>query len=174
MNRKSKIEPRSFTLQWHLTEKCNLKCKHCYQNLDYIKKELNLKTKLKIIDDFVKFCRKIERKPRFSFTGGEPFLIKKQLYTLLAYCKKNYPTIESSILTNGTLITEKDISILKSSNISYIQVSLDGAFEQTHDFIRGKGTFKKALKTLRLLKKNGIKTAVMFVFHKKTTKKFHT
>lgn len=159
-----------FTLQWHILERCNLRCKHCYQNEDYIKKELSLSEKKEIIDEFVRFCSKIEKTPKIAFTGGEPFLIKKELYLLLDYCKKNYPFLETSILTNGTLITLEDALILKSKDVKYIQVSLDGASEKTHDSIRGKGNFEKALNTLHLLNKEGIKTAVMSVFHKKNYK----
>jgi radical SAM protein with 4Fe4S-binding SPASM domain len=156
-----------FTLQWHITEKCNLKCKHCYQDENYIKEELKLKEKKSLIDQFVFFCSKINKIPRISFTGGEPFLIKKELYSLLEYCQRKYPFIRKSILTNGTLINIKDIPKLKLYKIDYVQISLDGATPQTHDFIRGKGNFNKAIRALRLLIKNNIKTAVMFVFHKK-------
>ncbi len=49
----------------------------------------------------------------------------------------------------------------------YIQVSLDGASEETNDFIRGKGSYNKALDSLRLLHENGINTRLMFTVHKK-------
>ncbi len=161
---------RTFTLQWHLTEKCNLRCKHCYQNGEYLNNEVPLNTKYKFIDDFVKFCGRINRNPRIAFTGGEPLLIKDEVTSLLNYCNKKYPFLKKSILTNGTLISGKNIEDIKRLNFDYVQISLDGGIEKTHDFIRGGGNFNKSVNALKILKDNGIKTAVMFVFHKKNYK----
>ncbi len=120
-----------FTLQWHITERCNLQCKHCYQNENYIEEEMGFKKKIELIDKFVYFCSKIGKKPRISFTGGEPFAIKDELYSLLDYCNKKYPSIKKSVLTNGTLIKEEDISLLKNFNLDYIQISLDGGTQKS-------------------------------------------
>lgn len=156
-----------FILQWHLTEKCNLKCKHCYQNLEYLGTETNFDRKKKIISDFAKFCKKMKKNPKIAFTGGEPFILGDELFDLFDYCNKNFPEIRKNILSNGTLIDEAIVTKLKESKIDHIQISLDGAKEDTCDFIRGAGTFNKALKAIELLNSAGIKTAIMLVFHKK-------
>lgn len=156
---------KDFTLQWHILERCNLRCKHCYQNPNYIKEEMNIGEKKRVVDDFVKFCSKIERTPKIAFTGGEPFLIKKDLYEIIEYCQKNYPNLKTCILSNGTLITEEDTKILKKLNVEFVQISLDGGTKSTHEFIRGKGVFDKSINAIKLLKNSEIKVAVMFVFH---------
>lgn len=163
-------EKEAFTLQWHITERCNLRCKHCYQNEDYIKREFSLEEKKEIIDELVLFCKKIEKNPRIAFTGGEPFLVKDELFSLLEYCKEKYPFLKSSILTNGTLLNREDVKKLVDLNVDYVQVSLDGGIRETHEFVRGFGNFDKALNAISLLKEEGMKTAVMFVFHRKNYK----
>jgi radical SAM protein with 4Fe4S-binding SPASM domain len=70
-------------------------------------------------------------------------------------------------LSNGTLIDEVIVAKLKESKIDNVQISLDGAKEDTCDFVRGIGVYKKALKAIELLNSARIKSAVMFVFHKK-------
>lgn len=157
----------TFILQWHLTENCNLKCKHCYQNLEYLGKETTLDRKRIIISDFAKFCKKIKKIPRIAFTGGEPFILGDELFDLFNYCEEKFPEIRKNILSNGTLIDEIIVKKLKKNNIDNVQISLDGAKEDTCNFIRGKGVYDKALKALEILNSAGIKTSVMFVFHKK-------
>ncbi len=157
---------QAFILQWHLTDKCNLKCKHCYQNLEYIGTETNFDRKKKIISDFAKFCKKIKKVPKIAFTGGEPFILGDEFFNLLDYCNQKFPEIRKNILSNGTLIDETIVTKLKKSKIDNIQISLDGAKEDTCDFIRGKGVYNKVLKAIELLNSASIKIAVMFVFHK--------
>jgi radical SAM protein with 4Fe4S-binding SPASM domain len=123
-----------------------------------------------IISDFAKFCKKIKRLPKIAFTGGEPLIIANELFDLLDYCNKKFPYIRKNILSNGTLIDESMVIKLKKSKIDNIQISLDGAKEDTCDFIRGIGVYNKALKAIELLNSAEIKTSVMCTFHKKNYK----
>jgi len=135
-----------------------------------LEKEMNLKQKKKIIDSFYKFCKKLQRAPVITFTGGEPFIIKRELFRVIAYCRKKYPEIRFGILSNGTLITEQDAKKLKKMAPSYVQISLDGATEKTHDDLRGKGNFKRAIAGIKRLVSNGVRTTVMTVTSKKNKK----
>ncbi len=40
--------PRGLLLQWHITERCNLRCAHCYQN-DYSGEELRFQDLFKVV-----------------------------------------------------------------------------------------------------------------------------
>jgi MoaA/NifB/PqqE/SkfB family radical SAM enzyme len=51
----------------------------------------------------------------------------------------------------------KEISKLKQ-----IQISLDGATAETHDRVRGKGAFNKAIETVKLLQASGLEITLMF------------
>jgi len=63
-------------------------------------------------------CRSIQ------FIGGEPFLVKPLLYSLISTAKEiGYQNIE--VYTNATLIYDTDVSFLRDNNIS-IAVSIYG------------------------------------------------
>ena len=61
-----------FTLQWHLTQRCDLACRHCYDRTD--RQELPLERSLGILDDFGRFCETKHVRGAVTFTGGNPFL----------------------------------------------------------------------------------------------------
>lgn len=89
-------------------------------------------------------------------TGGEPFL-RKDIFEIIAHAAQNFLKIEA--VSNGSLIEQALADQIIASGLSNIAISLDGAREETHDNIRQKGAFKKALKALEYLvaakKKNG-------------------
>ena len=74
------FQPKSFHFQWHITERCNLHCKHCYINPKFLKEELSLKILIGILDQYLELIKKwklSKRDTRISFTGGEPFFTLK-------------------------------------------------------------------------------------------------
>ena len=156
-----------FYIQWHITARCNLRCHHCYQEEYNAKSELSLLDLYKIADQITMALKKWKMKGRIALTGGEPFL-KDELFPLMEYLEQNENTWRIGILTNGIIIDQKIVDKLKTfKKLYYIQISLDGAKEKTNDFIRGKGSFKKAINSFRLLNDNGIKTRLMYTVHKK-------
>ena len=62
----------SFTLQWHLTNACELCCLHCYDRSS--RQALGLADAERILDDFLGFCRARRVSGQFCLTGGNPFL----------------------------------------------------------------------------------------------------
>ena len=150
---------KKFVLQWHLSENCNLKCLHCYQeNHNPIQLEYD---KLVIIyKQFKKLLEKKKMKGHINITGGEP-LCNPYLFKILDLIKADSDLISFSILTNGTLINEKIAQKLKSYNPEYVQVSLEGG-RRTNDYIRGKGTYKKIATGIINLKKANIFTSISF------------
>lgn len=82
------------------------------------------------------------------FTGGEPFL-RKDIFEIIAYSVKK--GIKTEVVSNGSLIDEKLAERIVASGLQNVAVSLDGAREATHDFIREKGAYKKALAAFRHL-----------------------
>jgi len=156
-----------FYFQWHITERCNLRCSHCYQETYDAQPECSI-AQLKRFADLIDLTlNKWQRRGRIALTGGEPFL-KKELFQLMQYLEQKEYAWRIGILTNGTLIDEGIADRLKAfQKLYYIQISLDGASEETNDFVRGKGSYKKAIDSFRLLRKKGIKTRLMFTVHKK-------
>lgn len=152
-----------FYLQWHITERCNLRCKHCYL------KKYTEEGELKILkEDFLKIeqlAKSLGKKLIVAITGGEP-LLHPSLFELLEYLNTKNIIKEIRIATNGTLLTDQFADRFRQLNIKKIQISLDGV-EKTHDEIRGVGSFKKAINGIKIAHKYGLKTLVQMVINKK-------
>ncbi len=136
-----------FFVQWHLTERCNLSCTHCYQEGKAIKEMgmPEIKKTISCISDTIRQWSDTYEIPfstSFSVTGGEPFLRKDLLDVLQEISKQGFSI---SILTNGTLIGEEAARMLAGVPVKGIQVSLEGP-ETVHEGIRGKGSFSAALR----------------------------
>ena len=166
----TELSPEEFYFQWHVTDRCNLRCSHCYQESYSGSSEMSLEELRAIADKLFSTLLKWKLKGRISLTGGEP-LLKKDLFPLLEYLEKSNQICKLSILTNGTLLNEKIVSSLENfSKLHYVQVSIDGANPETNDAIRGKGSFEKAIHGIRLLRKKDIKVRLMFTLHKRNAK----
>jgi len=152
-----KFKPRFFHLQWHITERCNLNCRHCYQDHDFLKKEIKTQELFNVLDGFIKQIKdwKLSKENvKISLTGGEPFM-RKDFFELLKKCYNNRSEFRYGILTNGTFLDEETVKQLKKLRVDYVQISLEGT-EKINDSIRGRGVFKKAIKAVKLLKKEGV------------------
>jgi radical SAM protein with 4Fe4S-binding SPASM domain len=79
--------------------------------------------------------------------------------------------MELTIISNGWLIDEKTISLLKKLDPYAVAISLDGGTPNMHDTIRGvNGSFNKCKKCIELLRKHNINTTVITTVHKKNLK----
>ena len=137
-------------LAWEVTQKCNLNCKHCYLG-DKAVKELKTKDAVRWMDEFMK----IEGYwlTYVLLTGGEP-LLREDLPELVDQLKKR-GIKRLGLMTNGTLIDEKKAGWIKEIGFEQIGISLDG-LEAGHDNIRGKGEYKKTIRGLECLIKEGL------------------
>lgn len=127
-------------LVWDITNKCNLKCKHCGAVKLTNENETINKDWRKIIDyckDFVD-C--------ISLLGGEP-LLYPEIEKVIEYANLN--GMDVFLITNGQSDIKKLDNIMKH-DISSIMVSIDG-LEETNDKIRGIGSWKKAMNSLNHL-----------------------
>lgn len=144
---------------WDITNRCNLRCRHCYVEADSSQKEGPSKEEALSIMDQLRKAKVF----RLSFSGGEP-LLRKDLFDLLQYASK-YFSVE--VASNGLLITEENARKLKSARIGCIQLSLDG-LEGSHDYLRGrKGAFQKLMEAVTLLKREGIPFGFTSVVYEK-------
>lgn len=158
----------SFSLQWHLTVKCDQNCKHCYMKDEKFYKQqlenpLTYEDCIEIIDRYKEFTNHWNFGAFISFTGGDP-LLRDDFFDILKYCKKN--KINTGILGNPFHINKKIALKLERLGVSKYQLSIDG-MEKTHDELRSKGSFKETLRALRILNETDIHTLVMFTLSKK-------
>ena len=71
-----------FYFQWHITERCNKQCRHCYQN-GHPSNDLPLSDLYTILDCMDDALAKWDRKGSLSCTGGEPMLRNSELFALM-------------------------------------------------------------------------------------------
>lgn len=110
----------------HLTQRCNLNCKYCYDKKNINKwSELNIQKWFTIIDKL-----KNAGIEKLVFTGGEP-LLYKNIENIIDYAHKKRFYIE--LLSNGTLL-DKNTVILKYINSAII--SLDSLYASTNELTR--------------------------------------
>ena len=156
-----------FYFQWHLTERCNLKCLHCYQNNDILS-EIPLKDLLVIVDKMEEALVKWGKRGTLSLTGGEPFLRRYDLHALMERFDSSDSLVYYDILSNGSFITESEAKALSShSGLRRVQVSLEGASAERNDQIRGKGSFDDTLRAIRNLMAEDVDVSVMMTITRK-------
>lgn len=162
-------------LQWHITERCNQNCIHCYHDNSY-DKELDFSQLLEIVDQFKHFLdqntlpghKRIGA--HINITGGEPF-IRDDFIKLLEVFSLNKDYFGFAILSNASLIDFSTAKYLKKLGTRFIQVSIDGS-KSTHDKIRGDGNFDKTISAIKLLNKAKLRTVVSFTASKKNYNEF--
>ena len=149
--------PFEFFVQLHLTEQCNLRCKHCYQQ-GRRPDDMSLSEITSVIDEVSDMLKKWEETYHIAFTssfnvtGGEPFL-RRDFFDILEELKnKGFDTF---ILSNGTLIDRNKAEALAKLAVKGVQVSMEGP-ENIHDSIRGQGSFASSIKGIRNLLEAGI------------------
>ena len=167
--------PPRMLIQWHITERCNLRCSHCYQESPpSAEPPLSLLLRvLKQIEDFVDFLRQASPKPvpvHLTITGGEPFL-HPGFTALLEHIACQRDRWSYAILSNGTLLDAAAADALRPLKPAFVQISLEGA-EPTHDRIRGAGSFQLASRALRLLVDRRIPSYISFTAHRDNVAEF--
>lgn len=143
---------QDFFIQWHLTERCNLMCKHCYQegkkvdelSFDEIKEVINEVSSL--IGEWSE-AYDIDFSRSFNVTGGEPFL-REDLFDIIFEMRRK--GFDVYLLSNGTFITEEKAKRLSDLGVKGVQVSIEGP-EEVHEMIRGSGSFALSKKGIRHL-----------------------
>jgi selenobiotic family peptide radical SAM maturase len=143
-----------FTLQWHITQACDLHCKHCYDRSD--RTALTLETALTILDDFYSFCRRMGVHGQVTFSGGNPLLYPRfdDLYRTAVECG-----FTVAILGNPAPRSKME-AIVAIARPAFFQISLEGLANH-NDHIRGHGHFQRSLHFLDLLRELGIYSMVM-------------
>ena len=135
-------KPFEFFIQWHLTENCNLSCRHCYQG-ERSRDEMPLPQMKKVVREASDMIKEwtdtygIAFSPSMNITGGEPFL-RSDLFDILRIIKQQ--GFEVYLLTNGTLVNHERARMLADLGVDGVQVSIEGS-EDVHDAIRGSGSF---------------------------------
>jgi radical SAM protein with 4Fe4S-binding SPASM domain len=146
-------------LQWHIIQRCNVRCKHCYQG-EYTDNDPTYYQLIHVLDNFTKFVDDLWPNDEHwvRITGGEPLLHKDWKRLATEVIDRGFVW---SLMTNGLLVTPEEAYDIAQLKPIHVQVSIDGA-EEIHDNIRGKGNLKKVLKGVKNLRDNDVDVRVSF------------
>lgn len=159
-----------FSLQFHITAKCDQACKHCYMyNSPYyksqIENDLSLEQKIQLLDEYFSFLAEYDSFGLVAITGGDPIL-SPHFWNILQHIQENYQDkCTVVVMGNPYHITKETARKMKSLGVSSYQISLDG-LEKTHDFLRKPGSFEKSIYALKVLHGEGVYTVVSFTVSK--------
>ncbi len=136
------------------TYNCNCKCIYCYE--DGVRKDMNMREyasdeQIKNLITFVDTLVKLSNANTldFCFHGGEPLLypdiVDKVGGAINKIAETNKLEKIFSIVTNGTLLNDAALSILKKNSINRILCTIDGIaaiHNSRRPFLTGRETFK--------------------------------
>jgi len=129
----------------YITYRCNLSCDMCGRRAIESEAELTTEQAIALQREFRKHGTIV-----WSFSGGE-CLVRKDILELSKSVKNL--GMDLIIVTNGILLPDKK-EIIEYADV--IDISIDGT-EETHDRLRGKGNYQKAIKGLEVLRDAGKK-----------------
>ena len=146
--------PIPHAVSWNLTQRCNLRCSHCYldaeQRADVQSAELTAEECGRVVDELAKLNPGMV----LILTGGEPLLHPE----LEAIVERAAGAGMTPVLgSNGTLIRADRATQLRDAGLAGWGVSIDSTVPEKHDRLRGvPGAWKRALDGLGVLRELGI------------------
>lgn len=135
-------------LFFEVTSRCNAHCDHCGSRCDInspdgISSDLFKKVLLDVKEN-------LGNNAMLNITGGEP-LIRKDLFEITKYAHKL--GFDWGMVTNGTLINDKIIELMKETGMSTISISIDGMKETHETFRHLPNSFDRILLNIQKLQK---------------------
>ncbi|WP_227837357.1 radical SAM protein [Nocardia aurantia] len=139
----------------YITEACQLRCEHCYMGE---RLERALKMPLPKIVDTLATWRKLGGN-KLTILGGEPTLHPHYCEVIRLSRQLGYEHVITT--TNAQKPALRRFRQLEPDDFAYVQVSLDGGSRDTHDAVRGRGTFDEAIETTRELAERGFDARII-------------
>ena len=134
---------------WNLTRRCNLECAHCYISAgphESAATELATPECRRIVDELLA----VNPAPMLILSGGEP-LLREDLTEIASYAAGKGATVV--VGTNGTLLTDERIAVLKDAGVRGVAVSIDSLRPTYHDnFRHGQGSLAETTAALGRLR----------------------
>lgn len=147
------ISPMHATIE--VTDKCNLRCKHCYLEAAPEKR------KMLSLEKFKAILEELEKNMvvNVEFTGGELF-VNPDIFDILRLAYEKFTII--GILTNGTILPDNVLQLLaENKERTVVNISIDSVDSEMHDCFRGvPGAFHKTYSNVKRLIENGISVRI--------------
>jgi radical SAM protein with 4Fe4S-binding SPASM domain len=151
-----------FGFQWHLTDRCNRRCRHCYQESHQA-------------EDFAdgagarrqaaeRILAAIPEEPvTVNLTGGEPLMLP-DLVDLVTFLEGFANLEQINIITNGTIIDPVLLARLGSKkSLHSFRISLESGNREINDSIRGPGSLEGLSRSIPLYQQLTGKTVTLMM-----------
>ncbi|MGH3719552.1 MAG: radical SAM protein [Pseudonocardiaceae bacterium] len=139
----------------YITEACQLRCEHCYMGE---RLERALKMPFDQIAQTLATWRQMGGS-KLTVLGGEPTLHPDYIDVIRYATELGYEHVITT--SNGLDPAIRKFRRMSPNDFAYIQISLDGGSADSHDQVRGKGTFDQALRTVAELVERGFDTRII-------------
>ncbi|MFF3609773.1 radical SAM protein [Streptomyces sp. NPDC002463] len=146
------VRPHVFA-RFHLTNRCQLECVHCYTSSGpLLPKDGELTTGrwIRLVEDFA-----ANGGEKLLLTGGEALLHEGCVPVMR---RAHELGLEVTLFSNGMAVPKHLDDIVRYADI--VQISVDGPDAETHDAIRGPQSFRRAVRAIQLLLDAGVETRV--------------
>ena len=139
----------------YITEACQLRCEHCYmgERLDRA-----LKMPYPAVMRTLTTWRQMGGS-KLTILGGEPTLHPDYVRIIRDAKTLGYEHVITT--SNGLGPAARKFALMEPPDFSYVQISLDGGSADSHDRVRGTGTFDEALSTVKVLCQRGFDTRII-------------
>jgi len=153
-------------ISFEMNNICNLQCAHCLREEIWTRTD-NVHLSPALVDKVLKEAKTLYGTEKVVFTGGEVTLSPK-LPEIIDICCDYGMTW--GVVTNG--IRKEPIAKLindprRRKHLSVIAISIDGATAETHEKIRGEGTYRKTMRTIAYLHGKEVPICIKTTINKK-------
>lgn len=156
------MSQKKWNIGWGPVSACNMNCAFCYSKTKRkVSKDLGIKEWIRFIDENYQNINSI------NYGTGENTL-DSNWFELIAYIRSKYPNIRMSLTTNGYLseaITKNSFFYRAFIDcIDEVDVSLDFAYEDSHNKFRGQPkAYGWAIDTLKLCQSTNKRATIVFL-----------
>ena len=153
--------PRSFSnplsIQYELTSKCNMYCRHCYNRSGE-----NQQNDKMGIEQWKKLSEELVANGgvfQCVISGGEPLLLGDGLFEIMDILDADGTIF--LLISNGYNMTEETVMRLKKYRYQWIQISIDSSSPESHDELRQKpGSWERAVNAALMVSDAGLPLAI--------------
>jgi Fe-coproporphyrin III synthase len=139
---------------WNITNRCNLRCDHCYMGADghALPDQLSDEEAIDLVHQMGE-----AGVPVIFLSGGEP-MVRPNFWEILETARGL--GIRVTVSTNATLIDRNVAKRLKANGIDWISTSMYGPAEFHDDMVRVPGTQARVIEAIKILREEGVGVAL--------------
>ena len=149
-----------------ITNKCNSNCIMCPTS-DIVRRDSGVEK----IENLMQICKQIPSDAvHLTITGGEPFLLGEDIFTMLSYLKRSLNEVEYLLLTNGRVFSNN--SFFEKFKATFprkmtVAIPIHGSTKEKHDnIVRSSGAFNQTIAGLQKLTQLDLKLEIRIVVSK--------